>query len=294
MVSILNRPHSGAEPAAAQPVLRALVLALVLALRFAVPGRAQDSLPASPIEVYFLDVGQGDAVLIRTLEGHAALIDAGPGRAIVPYLRRLGITSLDLLVTSHPHKDHIGGIIPMLQTVSVAAYLDNGQRYHSDEYGFLERILHELGTPRLQPVAQTLRLGRATLRVLPPPGNGWSTNNRSVGILLEYGAFRALFTGDSEREELAWFLGQGIPRVTLLKAAHHGALNGVNPGWVQALRPEVVVIQVGRNNKFGHPDPLALRYYRRYAEAVFRTDLHGTVRITGHAEGTWTADTEVD
>lgn len=91
-------------------------------------------------------------------------------------------------------------------------------------------------------VAQNLRPHGTcfALRILPPPGDGWSTNNRSVGILLEYGAFRALFTGYSEREERAWFLAQGIPGVTLLKAAHHGALNGVNPGWVQATRPEVV------------------------------------------------------
>lgn len=275
-------------------MLRVALCAVAILLQALVPvhAQAQDTLPGAPVQVYFLDVGQGDAVLIRTLDGHAALIDAGPGRAIVPILERLGVTSLDLLIASHPHKDHIGGIIPMLQTISIAAYLDNGQRYRSDEYHFLERVLDELGAPRLEPVAQTIQLGAVRLRVLPPPqGDGWSTNNRSVGILLEYGQFRALFTGDSEREELAWFLDMGLPSVTLLKAAHHGALNGVNPGWVLATRPEVVVIQVGRGNSFGHPDPLALRYYERFARAVLRTDLDGTVRVLGWPDGRWSADT---
>ncbi len=256
---------------------------------------AQQEPAGGGVEVVFLDVGQGDAVLIKSLEGHAALIDAGPGRVVVRELERFGITSLDLLVASHPHKDHIGGIIPMLQTISIAAYLDNGQPYNSQEWRFLNRILDEFGTPRITPEGRTFMLGSVTLRVLPPPaGPGWSTNNRSVGILLEYGEFRALFTGDSEREELAHFIQLGVPQVTLLKAAHHGARNGVNIGWIQATRPEVVVVSVGRGNAWGHPDPIALQYYARSAKAVFRTDLNGAVRITSRLDGSWSVDTGAD
>ena len=183
----------------------------------------------------------------------------------------------------------------MLQTISVGSYLDNGQQYHSQEWRFMERLLDELEVPRIAPVSQTIRLGSATIRVLPPPdGERWSTNNRSVGILLEYGEFRALFTGDSEREELAHFVALGVPEVTLLKAAHHGATNGVNPGWILATKPQVVVISAGRGNAFGHPEPLAMRYYARFAKAIYRTDLQGAVRIIGYLDGSWRADTDAD
>lgn len=272
--------------------MRILALALVL---LAPPLAAQERPQESGVEVIFLDVGQGDAVLIRSLEGNAALIDAGPGRAVVAGLRRFGTSSLDPLVASHPHFDHIGGIIPMLQVISVGHYLDNGEPYHSQEWRFLERIIRELNIPRLALEAREFKLGSVTLRILPPPEDPeWSTNNRSIGILLQYGKFRALFTGDSEREELAWFLREGVPEVTLLKAAHHGASDGVNPGWIQATSPEVVVISAGRGNRFGHPHEIALEYYRTRASTIFRTDLHGTVRITGHLDGTWTADTDAD
>lgn len=269
-------------------------LALALAL-LASPLVAQEKPPQAGVEVIFLDVGQGDAVLIRSLEGNAALIDAGPGKAVVSQLRRFGISSLDLLVASHPHYDHIGGIIPMLQCISVGHYLDNGEPYDSQEWRFLRRIIEELDIPRLTLEPQEFTLGRVTLRIIPPPARpDWSTNNRSIGIVLEYGKFRALFTGDSEREELGYFLQQGVPKVTLLKAAHHGAGDGVNPGWIQGTSPEVVVISAGRGNRFGHPHDIALRYYGTRARTIFRTDLHGTVRITGHLDGTWTADTDVD
>jgi len=107
---------------------------------------------------------------------------------------------------------------------------------------------------------------------------------------VQFGAFTALLTGDSERQELGYFVSLGIPHVTLLKAAHHGALNGVNLGWMQATRPKLVVISVGINS-YGHPDSLALRFYRNSTRAIYRTDIDGTVRVIGYKDGTWRVET---
>lgn len=102
---------------------------------------------------------------------------------------------------------------------------------------------------------------------------------------MTFGGFRALLTGDSEVEELNHFLERGVPDVTVLKAAHHGARNGVTPAWLDATKPEVVVISCGRNNQHGHPHPWALRYYEAGGRKVYRTDVDGEVRVVGHRSG---------
>ena len=96
-----------------------------------------------------------------------------------------------------------------------------------------------------------------------------------------------MLTGDSEIEELNYFIDLGVPQVTVLKAAHHGSRNGVSPGWLSATKPEVIVISVGLGNPYGHPHDWALRYYAAAADAVYRTDLHGEVTIRGDADGTF-------
>ena len=108
---------------------------------------------------------------------------------------------------------------------------------------------------------------------------------------MEYGAFRVLLTGDAERGALGHFVALGVPTVSVLKAFHHGALNGVSPGWVQATKPRVVVVSVGADNSYGHPDPMALRYYGLYAEATYRTDRDGGILVSGRRDGSFDVTT---
>ena len=206
-------------------------------------------------------------------------------------LRQYQVDSLDLVIATHPHRDHIGGMPHVVGPTPVALYMDNGHHFDSEQWRLLEDILDTVGTRRAVATAETLPLGSVQIRILPPPpGSDGNPNNESVGALVQFGAFTALLTGDSEREELGYFVSLGIPNVTLLKAAHHGALNGVNPGWMQATRPKIVVISVGENNSYHHPDPKALRS-TGYSKAIYRTDLHGTVRVIGHRDGTWRVET---
>ena len=124
--------------------------------------------------------------------------------------------------------------------------------------------------------------------MIPSPlhGREVSENNSSLGVLVERGAFKALLTGDSEVDELnGWIEAGVIPDVDLLKAAHHGARDGVTPGWLQATRPEVVVISVGRDNGYGHPHPWAMRYYQAGGRKVYRTDMDGGVVVTVDRRG---------
>lgn len=252
----------------------------------------EDSVPT--LELRFLDVGQGDAVLLRS-GGRTALVDAGPADRIVARLRDLGVESIDLLVASHNHADHIGGMDAVLDSLPVRNYLDNG---HPASTRIQERVLERVegkGVTYLQPTSRTISLGAARLRVIPAPEGvtGDEQNNRSLSLLVEQGTFRALLTGDSEVELLGGLLaGDGIPDVEVLKAAHHGSRNGVTPAWLARTRPEVVVVSLGADNSYGHPHEAALRYYCAGGREVYRTDRSGDVVVEVGSDGSYRVRTE--
>jgi competence protein ComEC len=241
----------------------------------------------APVELIFLDVGQGDAVVIRSPEGKVALIDAGETQSIVYHLQSHGIDSIDLAVATHPHADHIGGMAAVIRRFPVRYYMDNGVHHTTSVYYYLAWILNRSNVVYLEPTSRTIALGSVQLRVLPPPAGDSLLNDGSIGLVVEYGDFRALLTGDSEIDELNHFLALGVPDVTVLKAAHHGSRNGVSPAWLSATKPEVVAISVGKDNPYGHPHPWALRYYEAVTNAIYRTDQHGEVTIRGNADGTF-------
>jgi beta-lactamase superfamily II metal-dependent hydrolase len=145
----------------------------------------------------------------------------------------------------------------------------------------------------LEHTARTIRLGSISIRVLPPDSTAEEQNDRSVGLVVEYGAFRLLLTGDAETAGLEHLLSAGIPEVTILKASHHGSRNGVTPAWVAATQPEVVVISCGHDNPYGHPDPWALRYYGMSGTRIYRTDLHGAVTVRADTTGAYVVTTAV-
>jgi len=270
---------------------RFILLALAL---LATRASAQDS---ARVELVFLDVGQGDAVLIRGPGGKVALIDAGRRRTqVADELARLGVDTIHLVVASHPHADHIGGMEDVLRRFPVRRYLDDASPHTTQTYRQLMALVTQLSQARdsfyLAPTLRTIGLGDVRLRVLPPPEAAGDLNDRSVGLLLEFGEFRALFPGDAEVAELAHFVGLGVPQVTVLKASHHGARNGVSPGWINSTRPRVVVISVGARNSFGHPDPWAVRYYGSHETPVYRTDIHGRIVIRGARDGTHEVTTQ--
>lgn len=248
---------------------------------------------AQSLELRFLDVGQADAILIRHA-GKTALVDAGSSDDIAERLGALGVDTIDLLVASHNHTDHIGGADAVLRRFPVRRYLDNGIPATTAAYEGIVGLLGETGVVYLKPLARSFIIGDATIRIIPPaPGiGGDDQNNHSLAVLLGRGSFRALMTGDSEVELInALLASEDLPDVDVLKAAHHGSRNGVSPAWLARLRPEVVVISVGAGNSYGHPDPWALRYYESGGRIVLRTDRDGDVVITVAADGAYSITT---
>ena len=275
--------------AACLPAARFAAACVSVACLAALPPAAVAALPMGQdgpfVQVTFLDVGQADAVVVRAPEGQTALIDAGRS-APLRALADLGVNRVDLLVATHPHADHIGGMAAVLDVLPVRFYMDNGQPHTTATYLSLLRTLRESSVTYLAAEPRRLSLGSVEIEVLPlPPVGGTDHNDRSVGIVLRFGAFAAFLSGDSEVGELAHFLARNaVPDVTLLKAPHHGAENGFTRAFLEAARAEVVVISVGVNG-YGHPRAEALAAYGATSERVYRTDRHGHVTVLGYQDG---------
>ena len=247
-------------------------------------------LSAQQLEIHFLDVGQGDATLIRE-GGKTVLIDAGGGATIANYLRQLHVDTIDLVVASHNHSDHIGGMTTVLSTAFIRFYMDNGIAHTTATYRSTIQAVRSSGAQYLEAADRSVTLGDAVVRVLPPVSRE-DQNNGSVGILIEYGNFHALSTGDSEQEELAAWLSTGtVPRVNVLKAAHHGSANGESCDWVNTTRPQVAVISVGRGNSYGHPAASVIADWEQVGARVYRTDRDGSVVVIANTDGSFVVTT---
>jgi len=256
---------------------------------------------AQQLEIHFLNVGQGDAAIVQE-GGHTAIIDAGPS-GINAFLTTLHIDTIDLVVASHPHADHIGGMPELLQSHVVRFYLDNGIPHTTATYRRTLEAVRASGAQYLNATSRTITLGAAQLHVLSPPPDSAlprtthdvrrTQNSGSVGILIEYGQFRALFTGDSEQEELRYWLASGaIPHVNVLKVAHHGSPNGTSATWIAATKPQAAVISVGAGNSYGHPSPFVIAAWENAGARVYRTDRDGTVFVVANEDGSFVITTD--
>lgn len=283
---------------------RLLVLCSLFAAACDKPARAESGSPAdttATLRLHFLDVRQGDAALVVSPENTRVLVDAGPSAAAVAQrLRALRVDTLDLVVASHNHADHIGGMAAVLRTFPVRFYMDNGKPHPTATY---ERVITALeasgvgggaGTTYLEAAARTVELrGDARLRVLPVAPAARDQNNQSVGLALTFGDFTAVFTGDAERVARRHWLAEGlVPRATVLKVSHHGAENGTDSTWLARTRPCVAVISVGAGNRYGHPSPRTLHLLERIGARVFRTDLHGDIVVTARRDGRMSVRTQ--
>ncbi len=250
-----------------------------------------------PLQLHFLDVGQGDAVLIQTPDARNVLYDGGErSRGVLRDLQELGIEELELVIASHNHADHIGGLIEVMDNLSVPLFMDNGIPHTTRTYEDLLVSVLEAGSRLLESTERTIRIGAVHLQIVPPTGDpGLGQNDNSIGVVVEYGDFRAFLGGDAEQRQWAWWLETHRDRlgsVHVLKSSHHGSRNGDTRDGLATLSPEVVVIGVGADNPYGHPHPSALRLYDEIGAEVFRTDRHHTIRIEALEDGTFEVFTE--
>lgn len=249
---------------------------------------------ARTLTIHQLDVGQGDAALLTTSGGRRILIDAGPDADdVAMMLAGAGVDTLDLVIASHNHADHIGGMRRVLDAFVVRAYVENGIPQPTATYRrTLAALEVEPGLLYLEATDRTISVGDVQVHILAAPGADASQNNNSVGVVVEHGAFRALYTGDSEVPELTgWLRQQRVPRVAVVKVAHHGSGNGTTTAWVRATSPALALVSVGGRNAYGHPATQAMLQWSSAGAQVLRTDLHGTIEIAARPDGRFTVRT---
>ncbi|HEV7603563.1 MAG TPA: ComEC/Rec2 family competence protein [Candidatus Limnocylindrales bacterium] len=277
---------------------RAGVASLVLAV--AVTGAVFAARPAGFARVSILDVGQGDAILVEGSRGGRLLVDGGPDperllvaldQRIPPWDRRL-----DAVVLSHPHEDHVAGLALLLERYHVDRVFEPGMRGPGPGYAaWLRDLAAAPALVRLGLAAgDRLAVDEIGLRVLwpirgqvpaLPPDGGTGINNVSVVLLGQVGDRRFLLMGDVEEAIDPSLLADGLPRVDLLKIAHHGSRTATTEAFVEAVRPAVAVASAGSGNPYGHPAKATLDRLAASGARVLRTDLDGTVVIGFEAGG---------
>ena len=253
------------------------------------------------LSVTYLNVRQGDAELIQTPDGKVILIDAGQSGnkyrpfdggkdVVIPFLEENGIKKLDMVVVSHPHDDHVGGMVSVLgeNNIKVDAILDSGLIYSSGGYEKYIDLIKERKIKFMIPKkGEFLDWGnRVTAQVIypqvPPEKRGHlSPNNNSIVIRMEYGDISFLFTGDCEHEGEMEITHSGARNnVTILKAGHHGSETATGSDYYFNADPEVVILNVGQRNKFNHPHWKTEKTLRETGADIYRTDHDGTITIT--------------
>lgn len=245
------------------------------------------------LRLWVLDVGQGDAMLIRTPSQRTILVDGGPDRSLLYGLGRHlppWVRSIDLLVVTHPHTDHYVGFIELLQRLRVRAVLLTGARNDTPEYALFEAAVQSSGAAvQLLRGPQRYRLESGVeLRALYPvdalansiPPN---PNDASIVLQLVSGQSRALLTGDLEREGLLELTRADVAS-DLLKVAHHGSADALASEFYAAVRPKTAVISVGLNH-YGHPSPRTVAALRRAGATVLTTQDEGDVGFAASATG---------
>ena len=249
----------------------------------------------SGMEVHFIDVGQGDSTLIKVGD-HAMLIDAGDnseGTEVQSYLNSQNVENLDYVIGTHPDADHIGGLDVVIYKFNCEKVfmpdVTSDTKTYDDVVQTLKLKNQKSQAPKL---GKTYSLGDATFTIVAPVKDyGDDTNDWSIGIVLEYGENRFLFTGDAAKQAEDDMIDTGEDlSADVYKASHHGSKTGSSDDFLDKVNPTYAVISCGEGNKYGHPSAQTLNNFRTRGIKTFRTDNQGT--IVAYSDGskiTWNA-----
>ena len=263
--------------------MKKIIAGMLLTIIGMIVGLTYDANAAqvSAFQIDFIDVGQGDAMLV-SCDGHHMLVDGGDAaHAIVVgnYLRIRGVSHLDALVSTHPHDDHLWGLSDALSVAVADTVYSPVSAYDSDAFrSFADKVKMQGKTITVPKVNDTFRLGSASVRILGPYSTTMGDNNSSIILRITYGKTSFLLMGDAESAEESALLKSGaVIKSDVLKTGHHGAEFSTEAGLLKAVAPKYAVISCGTGNMYGDPAPSVL--HRLFASGVmtYRTDVNGTI-----------------
>ncbi len=244
--------------------------------------------PTGELKVHFIDVGQGDSILIDN-GNIEVLIDGGRrSSGVVDYLTDYVDGALEVMVATHPHADHIGGLTEVLNTFEVNDIWHNGDDSDSQTYREFKAAYEledaEVHIARLHDIIQ---VGDLSFYVHHPTNLERSTNNNSIILYLAYGDIDFLFTGDAETEAEGAMMTLSsirLPEVEILKVGHHGSRTASSEGFLAVTSPEVVIYMAKEDKSYGHPHKETIQALEEIGAEIYGTDIYGTIIVTTDGE----------
>ena len=241
------------------------------------------------LKVHFIDVGQGDSILIQD-EGASLLIDAGDNgkeELLVDYIKKQRIETLNHVIGTHPHSDHIGGLDAVLEEFTVENFYMPKLIHNTKTFEDVIKVVKKSKLKITEPIpGKQFLLDTAEVTILAPNSSSYSNlNNYSIVVKVDYGNTSFLFTGDAEELSEEEMLEHEYDLSSdVLKVAHHGSNTSTSPEFLQAVNPRFAVISVGIGNRYGLPDNETIEQLKERNIKVYRTDEDGTVIATSDGE----------
>ncbi|MDE5854794.1 MAG: MBL fold metallo-hydrolase [Ruminococcus sp.] len=243
----------------------------------------------SELQVHYIDVGQGDCILIESGDD-TLLIDCGEigkGDTVKAYLDSEGISQLDYVIGTHPHSDHMGCMDKIVEYYEIGELI----MPHLDDSDipttkYFERFIDATENKGLEiteaELGRIFNIGDAQCEIIAPCSDDYSNaNNYSVGIIMHHGENSFIFTGDAEKSAEKEMIDSGkLIDIDVYKAGHHGSDTSSSEEFLEIIKPDIAVISCGEGNSYGHPCDITLENLSKYTDKVYRTDLSGTIVIT--------------
>ncbi|MBL7125578.1 MAG: MBL fold metallo-hydrolase [Dehalococcoidales bacterium] len=234
------------------------------------------------LKVHFIDMGQGDATLLQGPD-FTILIDAGrhDRSDVVPYLKSAGVKTIDLLIGTHPHADHIGQFSQVIEAFPVGEVWLSGDTTTTRTFERAIDAIEASDAGYHEPRAgETFNFGSARIEVLNPARLTGNLHEGSISVRIVYGSFTMLFTGDAEAEtETAILVRQGGVNALILQLGHHGSSTSSSAEFLKAVNPEIAVYSAAEGNSYGHPHEVVLDRLRQMGVQIYGTDVNGTIMV---------------
>jgi len=262
---------------------------------------------ANDLKIYFLNVGQGDSEYIKMPSGEDILIDGGPDNSVLSELGKVmasGDRKIDLVILTHPHADHLTGLIDVINRFEIGQVWETGVEYSSSSYDAWKNLLNKKGiSDQFASANLAKQFNDVKISVLYPllilknpsdsdaDQNIDNLNNSSIILELNFNQFSALFLGDAEINAQNQILNS-MKHYNVVKIAHHGSGNGLNSNLMKIAQPNIAVIEVGAKNTYGHPAPITISFLKNLATQIYRTDQDGTVGVYTNGQ-TWSIKTNL-